>query len=81
MSSPNLAGCLALIVSGLKSEKIVFTPYLIHRAIQNTGKDINDPMNIGLIQVDETWKYLKHNSEIPSLQVSYEVRNAFFRYG
>ncbi|KAJ3315943.1 tripeptidyl-peptidase II Tpp2 [Boothiomyces sp. JEL0838] len=62
MSSPNCAGCVSLLVSGLKKEKIDYTPYKIKAALKQTAKSINDPMGIGLVQVEKAWRYLTNTA-------------------
>ena len=53
MSSPNCSGCLALILSGLKDNKIEFNPFGIKRAIENTALQVDETLGsgAGLIQV------------------------------
>ncbi len=55
MSSPNVAGCVALLLSGLKAQKIPFSPFSIRRSLENTALKIAnyDPLTHGhgLIQV------------------------------
>lgn len=63
MSSPNCCGCLSLLLSGLKARGDQYTPYHIKRAIQLTSKSINDPMQVGLIQVERAWQYLTEDSK------------------
>jgi len=58
MSSPNCCGCIALIISALKANNIQYTPYRITKAIQRTAKDINNPMKVGLIQVENAFNDL-----------------------
>lgn len=61
MSSPNCAGCIALILSGLKQNKIEFNPYGIKRALENTSRKIDDEIlasGAGLVQVEPAYDYL-----------------------
>ncbi|CEJ03744.1 hypothetical protein RMCBS344292_17722 [Rhizopus microsporus] len=46
MSSPNACGCVALLVSALKAEKLEYTPYRLKNAIRQTAKSVNDPLNV-----------------------------------
>ena len=69
MSAPNAAGCIALILSGLKKKNIPYTPYSIRRAIENTAlKTSNyDPlvMGAGLIQVEPAFDFcVKYCDEV-----------------
>jgi tripeptidyl-peptidase-2 len=51
MASPNCAGCVALLVSGLKAEGVSWTPYRIKNAIVNSGCDVGDPLLVPFVQV------------------------------
>ena len=53
MSSPNLCGCLALLLSGLKKNGIEYTPFGIKRGIENTALEVDEPLGAGagMIQV------------------------------
>lgn len=57
MASPNCCGCLALILSGLKQNRIEFNPYGVKRAIENTALDVDETLGTGagLIQVNNTF--------------------------
>ncbi len=57
-SSPNVTGCVVLLLSGFKAEDKPYTQYRIKNAIVNSGKSINDPFGIRLIQVQKVWDYL-----------------------
>ncbi|KAF9164796.1 hypothetical protein DFQ26_001030 [Actinomortierella ambigua] len=74
MSSPNACGCIALLLSGLKAEKKSYTPYRVHRAIVNTGKDINDEFRIGFLQVEKAWDHLITYHEYEEQDVDYVVQ-------
>ncbi|KAI9298369.1 subtilisin-like protein [Neoconidiobolus thromboides FSU 785] len=64
MSSPNLAGCISLLVSAMKQENLIYTTYRIQHAIKNTAKsfplrDCHDKVSkTGIIQVEKAWDYL-----------------------
>lgn len=57
MSSPNVAGCVSVLVSGLKAKKLPYSPYSVRRSLENTALKIPnwDPFTYGhgLIQVDD----------------------------
>ena len=60
MASPNCCGCIALVLSGLKQNKIEFNPYGVRRAIENTALSVDEPLGsgAGLIQVEKSFEYL-----------------------
>ena len=63
MASPNACGSMALLLSGLKSEKIQYSPHSVRRAVQNTAKKIDDAdvfaQGPGLVQVDRAFELLR----------------------
>ncbi|TPX63343.1 hypothetical protein SpCBS45565_g06696 [Spizellomyces sp. 'palustris'] len=58
MSSPNCCGCIALLLSALKANKIPYTPYRVKAAIERSGSDIGDEFGIKFIQVERAWDHL-----------------------
>ncbi|CAG8454666.1 15829_t:CDS:10 [Acaulospora morrowiae] len=74
MSSPNATGCVALLLSGLKAEDKKYTPYRIRNALVNSAKPVNENFDVGLLQVEKTWDYLKKFYDRPDQDVVYEVR-------
>jgi tripeptidyl-peptidase-2 len=79
MSSPNAAGCIALLLSAAKAEGIKVTPARLKRALMNCAKDTNGLSNLqqgwGMINVAKTWEYLKANKDDPIADVSDQVHN------
>ncbi|KAI8076819.1 uncharacterized protein BX664DRAFT_362744 [Halteromyces radiatus] len=73
MSSPNACGCVAVLVSALKAEKIDYTPYRLKNAIIQTGKSVDDPLGVGFIQVDKAWEYLESYKEHKDLDILFET--------
>ncbi|KAJ3047136.1 tripeptidyl-peptidase II Tpp2 [Rhizophlyctis rosea] len=74
MSSPNCCGCVALLVSGLKAEKIAYNPYRIKAAIVNTGKDIQNEHRVPFIQVEHAWDHLvAEKGKLGNYSVHYDV--------
>ncbi|KAI8330140.1 hypothetical protein EDC96DRAFT_612213 [Choanephora cucurbitarum] len=73
MSSPNACGCVALLVSALKAQKIDYTPYRVKNAVVQTGKSVNDPLDVGFIQVDKAWEYLESYKDRKDLDILYRV--------
>ncbi|OQR99082.1 tripeptidyl-peptidase [Achlya hypogyna] len=62
MSSPNCAGNVALLISGLKAQNIAYTPFSLRRALENTAVAVPTAeafsMGRGLIQVLPAFEYL-----------------------
>lgn len=40
MSSPNTAGCVALMLSAAKAEGVSYTPHMVRRALEATAAPI-----------------------------------------
>lgn len=80
MSSPNVCGNLALLLSGLKSENIAYSPASVRRAIENTARKVDDvsifAQGHGLIQVDEAFEYLRAHAPYDETGVRFNVRTA-----
>ena len=78
MSSPNLCGNVALLLSGMKAESIPSSPHRVRRALANTAAPIPGltpfGQGAGLIQVDKALEYLRANKDRPDEDVRYEVR-------
>lgn len=62
MASPNLCGCLALVLSGLKARNIPYSPFSVRRALENSALKVPgyDPFSHGhgLVQVEKTFEHL-----------------------
>ncbi|KAG9416306.1 tripeptidyl-peptidase II Tpp2 [Aphanomyces cochlioides] len=69
MSSPNCAGNVALLISGLKARNIEYNPFSIRRALENTAVSVPTAdafsQGRGLIQV------------LPALEYIFQYKNAF----
>lgn len=89
MSSPNLCGCLALLVSAWKQEycrgevtdgsssskkQTKISPYRIKNAIMSTAKPFGDELGAGLIQTDDAWQFLKKNAERIFEDIEYVIK-------
>lgn len=61
MSSPNAAGCVALLLSALKQEEIEYNPALIRRALMNTAQKLDDEFSVGagLLQIHKALDYIR----------------------
>lgn len=61
MSSPNLCGGVALLLSGLKAKSIAWSPSRIRRALANTARPVAgiEPLALGygLVQMPEAFDY------------------------
>lgn len=77
MSSPNLAGGLALLISGLDQNGFGHSPQCIKRAITATAEHIpgEEPWGegAGMLRVDRAWEYLYGSNDRPDRDVFYEV--------
>ncbi|KAJ3013551.1 UNVERIFIED_CONTAM: tripeptidyl-peptidase II Tpp2 [Siphonaria sp. JEL0065] len=74
MACPNAAGCVSVLVSGLKQSKIPYNPYRVSLALRNSSKDIGDPFKVGLLQVEKAWEHLAIPSLRHNLDVLYEIK-------
>jgi molybdenum cofactor biosynthesis enzyme len=63
-------GCVSLLLSALKQQKISYTPYRVAKALKNTSLEVGDPLKVGLIQVVAAWDNLaniiplRHNLDV-----------------
>ena len=79
MSSPNVCGCIALLLSGLKQDKIAYTPFSVRSSIENTAFKMNDydpyVHGNGLIQVVNAYEYLKeyHTGDLLEREIHFRV--------
>ncbi|WOL10116.1 tripeptidyl-peptidase 2 [Canna indica] len=77
MASPSACGGIALLVSAMKAEGIIVSPYIVRRALENTAKSIGDvaeeklTTGEGLVQVDKAYEYVQKCKDFPS--VSYKI--------
>lgn len=73
MAAPSACGALALVMSAMKAEGIPITPARIDQAIRATVKDVKDPQNIGLIQVEALYQHLVDTRDLFECDASFEV--------
>ncbi|XP_022098727.1 tripeptidyl-peptidase 2-like isoform X1 [Acanthaster planci] len=77
MSSPNACGGIALILSGLKAEKISYTPHCIRRALENTALSVERveifAQGYGLIQVEKAFEHLVSFSDCPTCNLRFSI--------
>ncbi|CAF0707859.1 unnamed protein product [Brachionus calyciflorus] len=76
MASPNCCGCLALILSGLKSNEIEFNPFGVKRAIENTAIQVDEPIGCGagLIQVERAYDYLADYKDSIFQKIHFDIK-------
>jgi len=77
MSSPNCAGCIALLISALKQRGVAYTSSRIKQAIFNTAKLMPKLSTLtqgsGMIQVTAAYEHLIKFSADKTLDVYYEA--------
>ncbi|KAL5005334.1 hypothetical protein ScPMuIL_018790 [Solemya velum] len=77
MSSPNASGCVALILSGLKANGVVYSPVSVRRALENTAKKIDGvemfSQGHGLIQVERAYEFLMRYQDQKGNHVKFSV--------
>jgi tripeptidyl-peptidase-2 len=87
MSSPNAAGCIALIVSAAKDSNIAVTPTRVRRAVEQSAAVCKDVHVLGqgngLIQVCNAWEYLQGLSADPyaDLPITIKINSERFTRG
>lgn len=78
MSSPNAAGCIALLLSAAKAEGLCVSPVRVKRSILNSAVPIPGLIPLqqgaGMINVDAAWEYLKKNQDDPYEDVQFKVK-------
>jgi tripeptidyl-peptidase-2 len=79
MSSPNCCGCLGLILSGLKANKIDYNPFGVKRAIENTALPVDESIGqgAGLIQVEKAYEYLVQYKDSIYQKIHFDLRSTF----
>lgn len=77
MSSPNVCGNVALLLSGLKAEGTKYSPHRVQRAIVNTGKTLANvsarAQGDGLLQIDAAFDYVQKYKAVSSEDVNFDV--------
>ena len=73
MSSPNAAGCVALLISAMKAEGIPVTPARVFSAIEATGADVNDPLGVRFIDVERAWEHILEHRDVSYADADFRV--------
>ena len=79
MSSPNVCGCIGLLLSAMKQKNISYTPFSIRTAIENTALKTSDydpyAHGHGLIQVEKAYEHLVtfHKPELIERDIHFHV--------
>jgi tripeptidyl-peptidase-2 len=77
MASPNACGCIALMLSAAKGEKVTYSPGSVRRALQSTAEHqaraTAHDEGAGLVQTLSAYESLKLNANTPGDQYLYEV--------
>ena len=74
MSSPNAAGAVALLVSGLKAQGRRVSPARIFAAIRETGTDVGDALGVRFLNVNKAWDYLEEHADEAYGDADFRVR-------
>lgn len=78
MASPNAAGCVALLLSGLKLNSIKYSPFSVRRSIENTALKVPTydvfAMGYGLIQVEKAFEHLSTYTDQIDRDVRFEIK-------
>lgn len=62
-----------MLLSGLKAKNQISTPFRLKTAVVNSAKQVDDPLNVGFIQVDQAWEYLQKFDERKDLDMLFQV--------
>nr|XP_018903272.1 PREDICTED: tripeptidyl-peptidase 2 [Bemisia tabaci] len=92
MASPNCAGCVAVILSGIIQKKLLYNPFQVKRALENTAQFLSDKdpfaQGSGLVQVEKAFDYLNNYQDVPERDVRFRVtcgannaKGIILRYG
>jgi len=77
MSAPNVAGCIALLLSAAKAEGIKVTSARVKHAIDNSAKVMDGltclQQGSGMIQVEKAWDYLKQYKDDSFQDITFKV--------
>lgn len=77
MASPHAAGCISLLISGLKKKDVTYSPYSIKRAIEASATYLKDTevfaQGCGLVNVEKTFDHLTTHYKAKDINVRLDV--------
>lgn len=77
MSSPHVAGSVAVLLSGLLQQKIPYSPYSVKRAVENSALFLEDVETFaqgnGLLQVDRAFNHLTEHHGAQERDIRFHV--------
>ncbi|XP_042419484.1 tripeptidyl-peptidase 2-like isoform X2 [Zingiber officinale] len=82
MASPSACGGVTLLISAMKAEGIIVSPYNVRRALENTTISIGDgaeeklTTGQGLLQIDRAYEYVQQSKDLPSISYHITVNEA-----
>ncbi|XP_046674553.1 tripeptidyl-peptidase 2-like [Homalodisca vitripennis] len=77
MSSPHAAGCVALLLSGMKARGLPYSPFSVKRALENTALFVESmdvfAQGYGLLQVEKAFENLVNYHDSPDRDVRFHI--------
>ncbi len=73
MAGPSACGKVALLVSAMKANGIPVTPARVLKAVRDTGKDVNDDLDVPFFQVDKAWDHLVEHKDHAAQDAEFRV--------
>ncbi|XP_046671668.1 tripeptidyl-peptidase 2-like [Homalodisca vitripennis] len=77
MSSPHAAGCVALLLSGMKARGLPYSPFSVKRALENTALFVESmdvfAQGYGLLQVEKAFENLVNYHDSPDREVRFHI--------
>jgi len=78
MAAPHVSGCLALLMSGMRAQKLPWSPFSVKRALENTAGKLENQcpygQGNGLINVETAFTHLSSFSDSLERDVRFAVR-------
>ncbi|KAL8612352.1 hypothetical protein ACOMHN_020171 [Nucella lapillus] len=77
MSSPNACGGIALVLSGLKAQKVPYTPYSVRRGLENTASASENmdkfALGHGILQVEKGMEHIADHAQTQERNINFNV--------